>query len=147
MLMTLMADSAFSGGSEHPACRMPFPAFDSPSTDFLRSIASSCRDEETAMLFYNRAYHREVMADLRRLCGLETGRDGEDEIRYEQGRIFIAVAEEMARIAWIEGRPGTLDALNAAYDRSIETAEYTIKGYNLLIGGAQHQNGLKDAPD
>jgi hypothetical protein len=95
------------------------------------------------MLFYNRAYHAETMNDLRNLARLEIRGDGNDRVRYHQGRIFIALAEELARGAWRRGHRQTIEALNTAYDDSIETLEYTIKGYNLLISRGRRDEGLE----
>ncbi|MEA3274991.1 MAG: hypothetical protein U9Q81_06825 [Pseudomonadota bacterium] len=120
---------------QHQACDSPFFSFDDPSPAALREIAASCEHRPVAMLFYNRAYHKEVLGDLRLLTGLHTYGTSEDQIRYEQSRIFIALAEELARRAWESGSCSGIASLNAAYDQAIETVEYTIKGYNLLIGG------------
>ena len=121
-------------GSEHPSCSHPFAVLPDPSAETLREIAASCRDAPTAMLFYNRAYHGNTIGYLRRLSRLETRGANEDALRYQQGRIFIALAEELARITWCAGDETVVEDLNAAYDRAIETLEYTIKGYNLLTG-------------
>jgi hypothetical protein len=131
--LVLLAFCPAANAGQHPGCSDPFAPLSDTSPHALREIAASCIDGTTAMLFYSRAYHADIMKDLRRLTRLHTPRSREDTARYEQGRIYVALAEEFARIAWRDGAIGAIDALNAAYDRSIETVEYTIKGYNLLI--------------
>ena len=135
LLVLILLHPVVTVGNEHPACTRPFASLPDASAEALREVASSCSDSSTAMLFYNRAYHATTIEHLRRFSQLETRGGSEDGVRYQQGRIFIALAEELARFSWRVGDQGVIDALNTAYDRSIETLEYTIKGYNLLIGG------------
>ena len=147
LIALLLAHPVATTGSEQPSCDAPFVPFLDFSAEELREIAASCNDASTAMLFYNRAYHAIVMRKLRRISRLETRGGDEDEVRYEQGRIFTALAEELARIAWRPGEQDLIDDLNAAYDHSIETLEYTIKGYNLLIGksgGGSQDKGARE---
>ena len=132
LVVSLGCGTAVAAGE--PACQKPFQPLDDPSTAALREVAPFCSDPEVALLFYNRAYHREVLADLQLLQRLETYRTSEDRARYEQSRIYAGLIEAFAQRAWDAGHPGAIDALNGAYDVSITTVEYAIKGYTLLIG-------------
>lgn len=122
--------------SVQASCEAPFAAFWKVSPERLRHIAASCADRDIAMLFYNRAYHAKAMGALRRLSHLETRGSDEDTVRYEQGWVFIGLAEELARHLWSKGGDGSIRELNAAYDNSIQILEYTLKGYTMLIGGS-----------
>jgi hypothetical protein len=120
--------------SEPAACREPFGATgDIPRPDpaALRRIARDCTDAVVRRLYYNRAYHTELLADLRTLARLKKGYDAGDRTRLEQGRIYIGLTESFAARAWPR-RPGVIIALNRAYEQSIRTVELTIGGYDRL---------------
>lgn len=122
--------------AQNPACSTPFPAEPSRSPEARREIAASCADDAIALLFYGRAYHAEVLADLHRLQGLETYRASADRLRYEQSRMFVALAEALAERAWEAGDPRVIRALNRAYDQAIDRVELTLRGYDRLPGQA-----------
>jgi hypothetical protein len=120
--------------SEPAACREPFGGTrDTPQPDpaGLRRIARDCTDPVVGRLYHNRAYHAELLADLRSLARLKKGYRASDRTRLEQGRIYIGLSESFAARAWPR-RPDVITALNRAYEQSIRTVELTIGGYDRL---------------
>jgi hypothetical protein len=101
----------------------------------LRRLAGHCADAGVSRLYYNRAYHAELLADLRLLSQLQKGYAGTDRTRLEQGRMYIGLVERFAARAWHQ-RPQVIDELNQAYEQSIRTVELTIGGYDRLAAGS-----------
>jgi hypothetical protein len=131
--LVLGLGAGIASAAEDPACRAPFSSPDQSPSE-LRAVATSCDDRDVALLFYGRAYHTEVLEELRKMGGLTTYRPTDDLARYHQSRIYAGLIEAFAERAWVGGETApVVRALNDAYDLSITTVEYTLKGYNALI--------------
>ncbi len=118
------------------ACREPFAGHISASSASpadLRAVARRCSANAIGRLYYKRAYHAELMTDLRLMSQLRKGYAAADRMRLEQGRIYVALVEAFAVRAWAQ-QPSVIDEVNLAYDQSIRIAELTIGGYDLLVG-------------
>lgn len=113
-------------------CNRPFPGSSQQPPEQLRQIAKKCDRAEIANLFYNRAYHRELLEKFQHLHSLQTLKPNHDLAHYHTQRIFIALSEAFAKRAWEQGETQALQQLNRQYDRSIEIAEYQLKGYDAL---------------
>jgi hypothetical protein len=97
----------------------------------LRSIAADCDDPSVAALFYNRAYHAELLDDLALLARLHRAGSNTDRLHWEQRRIYIALAETFAAEA-AGSNSQIADQLNLAYEESIRIAERAINGYERM---------------
>jgi hypothetical protein len=118
--------------AEPAACLEPFgPAESEP--DALRKIARGCRVESVARLYAQRAYHAELISDLRVMARMQKAYADNDRIQLEQGRLFVALAEAFAERAYAE-RPGVVEELNLAYEQSIRRVERCLDGYGRLAG-------------
>jgi hypothetical protein len=100
----------------------------------LRAMAADCDQPTTAELLYNRAYHAELLEDLALLARLQRGRPNSDRLHWEQGRIYIALAEAFAARAARAGTESATGELNRAYDGAIRLAERAINGYGRMAG-------------
>ena len=115
------------------ACKRPFADFHHLSADELRSISDQCHDDGVAYLFMNRAYHKELLAELKGLGKLQST-TGENATRhYHTHRIYIGMSEALATEAWFKGHLRVIDVLNDSYDQALDLAEYQIKGNDLLV--------------
>lgn len=113
-------------------CYHPFPDTSRHTPEQLRQVAKKCDRTEIANLFYNRAYHRELLEKFQLLSRLHQVKSNSDLTHYHTQRIYIALSEAFARRAWEQGEAQAPQQLNRQYDRSIEIAEYQLKGYDKL---------------
>ncbi|MES9963725.1 MAG: hypothetical protein ABW116_09295 [Candidatus Sedimenticola sp. 20ELBAFRAG] len=126
---------SFSLGSisaEHPACINPFLEKAVVTPDESRGIAISCTEEEIASLFYNRAYHQELLDNFRSMTRLESYAETDDMMHYEAQRIYIGLAEAFTRSAWNNGNLKAVSALNEQYDQAIAVGELQIRRNEVL---------------
>lgn len=126
--------------ADNADCYTPFnhDAGEDPAS--LRLIARACIEPEIANLFYNRAYHAELLHKFRTLNRLQALKPNHTQTHYQTQRIFIGLAEAFARRAWQRGTGNAISQLNLQYDRSIEIAEYQLKGYDMLAAQSGRQN-------
>lgn len=135
-----------SEGATKPSaarCNEPFPraltarGF-AASSDQLRTLAAGCEQAAHARLFYNRAYHAEVVDDLGLLAGLHKGYASNDRRRLESTRVFVGLSEAFAEHAWRSrvptARRRAISDLNRAYEMAIQDVELTLRGFDLLVG-------------
>ncbi|WP_428622728.1 hypothetical protein [Sedimenticola sp.] len=113
-------------------CNNPFTHSSGYSPEQLRQVAEKCEETAIANLFYNRAYHAELLTKFQILNRLQAHQPNSDLAHYHTQRIFIALSEAFARRAWKQGNLQAIQQLNQQYDRSIEIAEYQLKGYDVL---------------
>jgi hypothetical protein len=137
-LIRTLALSLLAGpslGAEPPACTDPFNADARAPAEALRATARRCVDPEVRALYFNRAYHQDKLGELQTLRHLQNPRPSDDGVRYEQGRIFIALAEVFAESAWRAGSRESLGERNGAYDRIIMILESRLRGDDELARG------------
>lgn len=113
-------------------CDHPFAYSAGYSPQQFRQVAKKCDRTEIANLFYNRAYHAELLHKFRLLKRLHAHQPNHDLTHYHTQRIFIALSEAFARRAWEQGTTQAIEQLNRQYDHSIEIAEYQLRGYDTL---------------
>ncbi|WP_435684134.1 hypothetical protein [Sedimenticola selenatireducens] len=135
LLILGLAGSLFSlsGSAANPDdCDHPFTHGSEYNPQQLRQVAKKCDQTEIADLFYNRAYHTELLQKFQVLNRLQSHKPNHDLTHYHTQRIFIALSEAFAKRAWERGETQAIGQLNRQYDRSIEIAEYQLKGYDVL---------------
>lgn len=128
----LMTASFPALSEEHPACTFPFTLHDNASIDELHKFASTCSSNEVADLFFNRAYHQELMVNFQTLSSLESYTQTNDQMHFQAQRIFIGLAEAFASKAWLKGNPNAIKDLNKSYDKAIEVSELLLRGNEIL---------------
>jgi hypothetical protein len=127
-----------------PTCAEPFP-LPRPGGSLsgfnaqLRNLAAVCDQETHAQLFFNRAYHVEVVEELEMLAQLQKGYASNDRRRLEATRIFVGLGEVFAEQAWHHSRDpaaqnAVIKTLNQAYELAIQDVELTLRGFDLLVG-------------
>lgn len=140
LLILGLAGSLFSpsGSAAVPDdCDHPFAHGSEYNPQQLRQVAKKCDQTEIANLFYNRAYHTELLQQFQVLNRLQSHQPNHDLSHYHTQRLFIALSEALARRAWERGEAQVIGQLNRHYDRSIEIAEYQLKGYDMLAARAR----------
>lgn len=108
------------------------PALDPSTTAVeMRALAAGCPPGPTADLWYNRAYHAELLERYRSAMRLEVYRTADDARNYHSYRVFIELSEALARHAPSATGGDRVAWLNSIYDRAGEIAEMRLKGYDL----------------
>ena len=115
---------------EHPACSKPGSAFIDNSADELRSIAASCKADNVARLFYNKAYHKDLLKEGKILSRLDTIND-QSSYQITAYRLYIALVEELAPLYYPDLNQ-RIEFLNQVYERRGEVVELRIRGYDKL---------------
>ena len=115
---------------ENPACAIPGSLFTEKSANELRSIAASCNAPNVARLFYNKAYHKDLLAEGKILARIDTinNQSGYQITAY---RLYIALVEELAPVYYPDINQ-RIDFLNQVYERRGEVVELRIRGYDKL---------------
>lgn len=132
----ILASATASAGAlaqEHPACRDVDYAYQDHASAELRAIASSCRYRDIAYLYYNRAYHADLLARADVLSSLIPYSGREREKRYDMAsyRYYMAMVESLSSI-WFDDPLSRIRFLNLEYDRRGEIAELRLKGYDHI---------------
>ena len=130
MLLTLAASRTVLA-QEHHACSDLIYHFDSHASEELRTIAASCKSKPIANLYYNRAYHAELVAEATSLAGLITYSDNSSRVRFMAYRLYMALLEQMAPI-WYPDSAARVAFLNHEYDRRVEIAGLRLRGYDQV---------------
>ncbi|MCW8908902.1 MAG: hypothetical protein OQL28_16805 [Sedimenticola sp.] len=138
LTITLAGDAAVADNAD---CYTPFNHGAGEDPTGLRQIARACAEPEISNLFYNRAYHAELLRKFRTLNRLQALKPNHNQTHYHTQRIYIGLAEAFARRAWQRGTGNAISQLNRQYDQSIEIAEYQLKGYDMLAAQSERQTG------
>jgi hypothetical protein len=132
----LLAALTACGGAfaqEHPGCRdLDYP-YQHLSSAELRAIAASCRYRDIAYLYYNRAYHADLLSRADALASLipYSGREKEKQYDMQSYRYYMAMLEQLASV-WYPDPMARVRFLNLEYDRRSEIAELRLKGYDHI---------------
>jgi hypothetical protein len=130
-------NTAWAG--EHPACQDLAYDYHANSAAGLREIARTCHDPAIARLYYNRAYHLDLIHRAREQSDLisYSSRSGQylatpERVRQmESYQLYMALIEAMAP-RWFDDPAERIAFLNEEYDRHGELAELRLKGYDHL---------------
>ena len=128
MLLTLLA-SAPALAQEHPACRNVAYHYETHTPEELRSIAKSCKTVPIANLYYNRAYHADLVTEATTLARLIAYSDNSSNVHFEAYRLYMALLEQMAAI-WYPDSADRVAFLNREYDQRVEIAGLRLRGYD-----------------
>lgn len=130
MALTLAVDGV-AAAQEHPACSDLGYRHQIHSSKELRGIAESCQAKPIANLYYNRAYHVDLVAEGRGLAGLITYSPANGRAHFDAYRLYMAMLEELAP-AWYPDPAERIAFLNSEYDRRGEIARLRLRGYDHL---------------
>ena len=117
--------------TEHPACSNFSSSHIEKTSSELRSIAATCQNEHVAQLFYNRAYHKDLLLEGNALSGIILHNSESYEYQLSAYRLFIALVEEIAPLYYpnVDHR---ISFLNQVYERRSEVVELRLRGYDKL---------------
>jgi hypothetical protein len=130
MLLLLLA----SGGvyaQEHLGCKDFEYRYEAHSSEELREIAASCKSKSIANLYYNRAYHVDLVLEASVFNGLVVYSGDSSRVRIDSYRLYIALLEQMAPI-WFPDISARVAFLNHEYDRRGEIARLRLRGYDRV---------------
>ncbi|MEN8176395.1 MAG: hypothetical protein ABFS23_11570 [Pseudomonadota bacterium] len=130
--------SGNTGAEEHKACTEIHLEYDSTEATELRQIAESCEQREVALLYYNRAYHKELLQDLNTLSGMQTVQRSNAGWHPDIHRNYIALVELFTPIYAKDSLAGAR-ILNAAYGHALEIAELRLRGYDRIAAKLEAQ--------
>lgn len=140
-----LAAGVILGGSiahaDNVDCDTPFSHHAGEDPQQLRQIARTCSRPAISHLFYNRAYHAELLEKFQILNRLQFLRPNHNQTHYHTQRIYIGLVEAFAQRAWQRGMLNAISQLNRQYDHSIEIAEHQLKGYDMLAVQSERQTG------
>lgn len=131
--------TAFPVFAEPGACRDPDYDHFGLSAAQLRQIASQCTNESVARLFYNRAYHLDLVHRAQAQSDLigYSPQHGQYLITPQRVRqvrtyrLYMTFIEQLAP-GWFADMEEKVAFLNSEYDRHGELAELRLKGYDHL---------------
>ena len=132
-LVMLLAQTA-SGAAlaqEHAACNDHEYQYEMHTPGELRTIAASCKSTPIANLFYNRAYHYDLVSEATALAELIVYSDSSNAVRLASNRLYVALLEQMAPI-WYPDWSERVAFLNREYDRRDEIARLRLRGYDHI---------------
>lgn len=95
----------------------------------LRNIAAKCEQRQMARLYYNRAYHKDLLKEGGSMTQLISYRGEPLQQTMETYRLYIAMIEIFAQHAFpqLEARA---TYLNNVYDKYDEVARLRLRGYD-----------------
>lgn len=131
-VMGALLTTAGAAIADHKDCSNPFANSSDDTPKLMRQVAENCGETAIANLFYNRAYHAELLQKFQVIHRLQSHQPNHDLTHYHTQRMFIALSEAFAQRAWEHGNEQAIRDLNRNYDRSIEIAEFQLKGYDML---------------
>lgn len=104
----------------------------------LRSIAATCHSGELSQLYYNRAYHADLVEEGKTLSELIAYYSRGVEHHFEAYRLYIALIETMSPI-WYPNPKDRVTFLNKEYEQRGEVAELRLHGYDRLADAKERQ--------
>ena len=124
--------------NENPACENHGKSFTNHSAQELRTIASSCQDKEVARLFYNRAYHKDLLLEGIALSSIIQINSESSNHLLTAYRMYIAMIEEFAPLYYTDIQQ-RINFLNTIYERRSEVVELRLHGYDKLADALERK--------
>jgi hypothetical protein len=126
-----LAFSGVAAAGQDPACEQLDHTFQSYTAEQLRAIAGTCHEKSVARLFYNRAYHKDLLSEGRALSGIITRNAEPAGYHVASYRLYIALVEELS-LQWFPKAEDRVAFLNEVYERRGEVIELRLHGYDRL---------------
>jgi hypothetical protein len=123
---------------EHEACVDLNYDYQSQTAKQLRAIAATCQSDRISHLYYNRAYHVDLLKEGETMSHIDA-LYSRGLIHYiESYRIYIALIEAFAP-NWYPDVEARAAFLNQEYDHRGEVAELRLHGYDRLADVKEKQ--------
>lgn len=123
---------------EHEGCLNLHYDYHKNTAKQLRIIAATCQSDGIAHLYYNRAYHVDLLKEGETLSQIDA-LYSRDLTRYiETYRFYIALIEAFAP-RWYPDLEARAAFLNQEYDHRGEVAELRLHGYDHLADVKERQ--------
>ncbi len=142
LLTLLLATSHYSSANEHSACVNPDYFYRHHSPAELRAIADTCISGNYAQLYYNRAYHIELLSDATSFSRLTGNTSARNEAVLLSYQLYIAMIEELAPL-WYPDKSTRIDFLNMNYRLRGEITELRLDGYNTTADQLEQRTLIK----
>jgi len=127
---------------EHTACSDFEYGYQVHSPDELRRLAASCKSASVANLYYNRAYHADMVHEAIVLSGLIDFTDSSSQVRFEAYRMYMAMLEQLVPL-WYPSPESRAAFLNREYDKSGEIAALRLRGYDQMADHLEYGNLMR----
>lgn len=96
----------------------------------LRDTAAKCSNQQLSRLYYNRAYHHELMTERRSLAKLLTkNAENREDHQITGDLLYIALVEAFAPHRY-KNENKRVDFLNKVYEQRSEIMELRLRGYD-----------------
>jgi hypothetical protein len=123
---------------EHEACsNLDYP-YQTHSSKELRAIAATCRSDSISRLYYNRAYHVDLLHEGETLSQIIALHSRDMRRHIEAYRFYIALLEAFST-SWYPDPDARAAFLNKEYDGLGEVAELRLHGYDRLADVKEKQ--------
>jgi hypothetical protein len=123
---------------EHEACSNLNYPYQAHSSKELRAIAATCQSDSISRLYYNRAYHVDLLLEGETLSQIIALHNRDMRRHIEAYRFYIALLEAFAP-SWYPDADARAAFLNKEYDRLGEVAELRLHGYDHLADVKEKQ--------
>ena len=137
-VVLIMVSSNATLANESPACHDHESNHINSSANELSSIAVSCEDKDIARLFYNRAYHKNLLSEGKALSGIILHNSESSAYQFTAYRLYIAMVEELAPLYYPDAQQ-RIEFLNAVYERRSEVVELRLKGNDRLADALERK--------
>ena len=129
LVLVALTASGTARAQEHPACRNPAYEYQAHSPEELRGIAATCKSTPVAALYFNRAYHADLVSEAAALAGLIAYADDSSREGFVAYRLYMALLEQLAPV-WFPDPAARTAFLNREYDHRVEIAGLRLLGYD-----------------
>ncbi|UCE88510.1 MAG: hypothetical protein JSW10_09180 [Pseudomonadota bacterium] len=130
MFLVLFAISV-GQANDHSACADPYFRHSEQSSEQLRIIAASCSDPAVSELFFNRAFHADLVAKAQSLARRRAHDLNSSRTDFRSYQTYITFVEALAPI-WFPETSERARFLNHEYRRHGEIAELRLNGHHRL---------------
>ena len=104
---------------------------DNDSATSLRMIAARCTNPELAKLYYNRAYHLDLLNESKTYAQIIPYQQEVGDYHFVAARIYITLIELLAP-NWFANSTDRISFLNDIYEKRTEIVELRLHGYNKV---------------
>jgi hypothetical protein len=123
---------------EHEACSNLQYLYNTHTSKQLRAIAATCQSESMSRLYYNRAYHADLLQEGETLSQIVALFSRDMRRHIEAYRVYIALIEAFAP-SWYADAGARVAFLNKEYDQRGEVTELRLHGYDRLADVKEKQ--------
>ncbi|KPJ90181.1 MAG: hypothetical protein AMJ53_14625 [Gammaproteobacteria bacterium SG8_11] len=142
LLFGALSWGSIANAEEHVACTNLDYDYQVHSSKDLRDIAATCQARSISQLYYNRAYHVDLLKEGEVLSQI-VAMVSRDLTHYiEAYRFYIALIESFAP-TWYPDANERVDFLNHEYDRRGEVTELRLHGYDRIADLKEKQINLQ----